>query len=132
MDEALRNVLMADPRIAFALLFGSTARGETTPFSDVDVAIGMKPGERLDAYAIGELMASLEQVAGRDVDLVLLDEAPPGLAYRAFRDGRLLFEADRAARVNAEVRAILMYLDWEPVERFLTEAVLRAAASDGR
>lgn len=131
-DEALRNVLIDDPRIAFALLFGSTARGDTTPFSDIDVAVGLKTGERLDAYAVGELIARLEQAVGRTVDLVLLDEAPPGIAYRVFRDGRLLVEADHATRINCEVRAILMYLDWQPVERFFTDAVLRAAASNGR
>ena len=84
MDEALGHVLSADPRIAFALRFGSAARGETTSFSDVDVAIGLRAGERLDAYAIGELTVRLEQAAGRDIDLVLLDEAPPALAYRVF------------------------------------------------
>ena len=131
MDEALRTVLQADPRIAFGLIFGSAARGETTPFSDVDVAIGLKPGEQLDAHAIGELTSQLEQAAGRTVDLVLLDEARPSLAYRAFRDGRLLLEADRAVRVDRQVRAILEYLDFEPVERFLADAVLRAAASHG-
>ena len=53
MEEALRTVLSADPRIAYALVFGSTARGDDTRFSDVDVAIGLKAGERLDGYAIG-------------------------------------------------------------------------------
>jgi predicted nucleotidyltransferase len=44
MDEALREVLLADDRIAYALLFGSMVRGDTTPFSDVDVAIGLQSG----------------------------------------------------------------------------------------
>jgi len=32
-NERVRDILVTDPRIAFALLFGSAARGETTPFS---------------------------------------------------------------------------------------------------
>lgn len=127
MDEALREVLQNDPRIAFALRFGSSARGEATPLSDIDVAVGLKPGEHFDAHAIGALVSALESATGHTIDLVLVDDAPPGLAYRVFRDGQLLMEADRRARVDREVRAILEYLDFEPLERLCAEGVLRGA-----
>jgi hypothetical protein len=61
------------------------------------------------------------------VDLVLLDQAPPGVAYRAFRDGELLFERDHARFVERKARAIVEYLDFEPVERAFAEGALRAA-----
>ena len=88
MEESLRQVLQVDDRIAYALLFGSAARGDTTSFSDVDVAIGLRSGVKFDLHDIGGLVSELERAAGRDVDVVILDEAPPGLAYRVFRDGR--------------------------------------------
>jgi len=128
MDEALRRVLLADSRLAFGLLFGSAARSTTTPFSDIDIAVGLKTGMHLDARDVGELTFRLEQATGRTVDLVLLDEAAPGVAYRAFRDGRLLFETDRAKRVALEARIILEYLDFKPVEEMFARAVLDAAA----
>ena len=128
MDEALREVLPADDRIAYALLFGSTARGDTHPFSDVDVAIGLRSGVTLDAHDIGGLIFELARASGREVDLVILDKAPPGLAYRVFRDGRLLVEKDRRARVERTVRAILDYLDFEWVEQRCTRGVLARAA----
>src|SRR5205085_9553351 len=128
VDEALREVLQGDERIAFALIFGSTARGQATPFSDVDVAIGLRAGASFDAGDIGALVSHLEAAAGRDVDLVILNEAPPALAYRVFRDGRVIMEADRAARVARQARAILDYLDFKPVEERFARAVLRAAA----
>jgi len=127
VDEKLRDVLLADDRIAYALLFGSTARGDTTPFSDVDVAIGLRSGVKLDAHDIGGLVVDLERAAGREVDLVILNGAPPGLAYRVFRDGRVLVEKDRKARVERQVRAILDYLDFE-----WWNAGARAACSRGR
>ena len=127
MDEQLRALLMRDPRIAFALLFGSTARGTTTPFSDVDVAIGLQPGARLDVQDIGEITVALEQTIGSTIDLVLLDEAPAALVYRVFRDGRLLFETNRAARVASQSRAVLEYLDFKPFEDLFTRSILRAA-----
>jgi hypothetical protein len=65
------------------------------------------------------------------VDLVLLDEAPPALAYRAFRDGRVIVLRDPAALADRKARAVLEYLDFKPVEDLCTRGVL-AAASRGR
>jgi len=76
---------------------------------------------------IGALVSRLEEATGSTVDLLLVDEAPPSVAYRAFRDGQLLFEADHSARVASEVRAILEYLDFKPVEDLFTRAVLAKA-----
>jgi predicted nucleotidyltransferase len=128
MDEAIREVLQGDDRIAFGLIFGSAARDQLTPFSDIDVAVGLRAGVSFSATDIGALVSRLEAAAGRDVDLVILNEAPPGLAYRVFRDGRLIIEADRAARVARQARAIVEYLDFKPFEERFARAVLRRAA----
>ena len=85
MLESLRQVLAEDPRVAYALLFGSSARGAASPHSDVDVAIGLAAGVRLSALELGALVSRLEDAAGKPVDLVLLDEAPP--RRRGRRDG---------------------------------------------
>ena len=50
-----------------AYLFGSYARGEATPASDVDVAVEC---ERPLGFARGALFNALEQRLGRDVDIV--------------------------------------------------------------
>ena len=47
---------------------------------------------------------------------MLLDEAPAPLAYRIFRDGRLIVERDHAALVARKARVLLEYLDFKPVE----------------
>lgn len=126
--EALRRVLERDRRVAYALLFGSTARGSAHAGSDLDVAVGLSPGVRLDVMALGDLIATLEAATGRTVDLVLMDEAPPALAYRIFRDGEVMVERDHAALVERKVRAILEYLDFKPLEELATRGVLAAAA----
>ncbi len=126
MLEALRRVLESEPRVAYALLFGSGARGALRPDSDLDVAFGLAPGSAMTALELGDLASRLETAARRPIDLVLLDEAPPGLAYRAFKDGRLLLERDRRALVRRKARAILEYLDFKPVEDLCTRGVLAA------
>jgi len=124
MLDALRQSLGDDPRIAYALVFGSTARGTAAEHSDHDIAVGLAKGVHLSTLEIGELIARLESAAGRSVDLVLLDEAPPALAYRVFRDGQVLAARDRDALTARKVRAILEYLDFQPIEALFTRAVL--------
>src|SRR5512143_277430 len=97
MLDALEAVVRADARIAYALIFGSAGRRATHPHSDIDVAIGVRAPARLELMDLGDLASKLEEAAGRQVDLVLLDEAPPGLAYRVFRDGLVLTARDEAA-----------------------------------
>lgn len=127
MIRRLRVVLEADPSVAYALLFGSKARGTAHGSSDTDVAIGLARGARPSPSELGGLVSRLETAAGGRVDLVLLDEAGPSLAYRAFRDGRVIFERDHRSLVERKARAILEYLDFRPVEEAFTRRVLEAA-----
>jgi hypothetical protein len=67
------------------------------------------------------------------VDVVILNDAPPLLAYEGvIRSGRLLFEKDKLARIQFEVRAFQEYLDTAPLRkvqnRYLKEAIHRRAA----
>ena len=127
--EALYRVLAGDARVAYALLFGSDARGTAHEGSDLDVAIAFHPGVTMDVHALGDLVSALERAAGgRRVDLLLIDEAPPPVAYRAFRDGVVLVENDHQALAARKTRAILEYLDFRPVEELAARGVLSAAA----
>jgi len=127
MLDALAAALAADSRIAYALVFGSGVTGATHPDSDLDVAIGVAGAPPLDVIELGGLAAKLEAAAGRRVDLVLLDEAPPALAYRIFRDGRTILVRDKPALDARRARAILEYLDFRPVEELCARGVLAAA-----
>lgn len=124
MDESIRRVLEDDPRIAYAILFGSHARDAAHSHSDVDIAIGIADDCRLDAMDIGALIAKLEAAVVRSVDLVLLNESAPGLAYRIFRDGQPIFVRDRKAFSDRLARAVLEYLDFRPIEELFARSVL--------
>jgi predicted nucleotidyltransferase len=127
--RGLREALEADERIAYALVFGSQARGEASEGSDLDVAIGLADDTSgLSPRELGGLVSRLEEATAQPVDMVLLAEAPPGLAYRVFRDGRPVFVRDRDAFVGRKARAILEYLDFKPIEDLLARGVLTRAA----
>lgn len=125
MIDDLAAVCASDKRIAYALLFGSSARATTHVHSDVDIAID--GAYQWDLIELGDLKCRLEAAAGRPVDLILLEEAPPGLAYRVFRDGRAIIVRDEQALHARLARAILEYLDFRPLEQLCAQGVLAAA-----
>jgi uncharacterized protein len=128
----LRAIVAKDPRVECAWLFGSTARGEAGPLSDVDVAVlldpGVAPQDRMDIAAA--LVEELEHRCAR-VDLMLLDEAAPALKHRVLREGFLLLERDPRRRVAFETRAIQEYLDFQPLAAVYDRALF-ARAAEGR
>ena len=66
-------------------LFGSVARGEATPKSDVDVWVELDP---LLPYATVHLKDELEQLLRRRVDLVRIrDSMNPDLRQAILREG---------------------------------------------
>ncbi|MBY0261200.1 MAG: nucleotidyltransferase family protein [Phycisphaerales bacterium] len=50
-------------------VFGSVARGEQTPESDLDVLVEFLPGVDPDLFELGGLQQDLSAVLGREVDL---------------------------------------------------------------
>jgi predicted nucleotidyltransferase len=127
MLDELQAVFRNETRVAYALLFGSAAQGTMHRHSDVDIAVGLAVGARLALADLGELVSKLEGAAGRPVHLVVLDEAPPGLAYRIVRDGRRILVRDQRALNARRARAVLEYLDFRPIEDLCVRGVLAAA-----
>ncbi len=123
----LRRVLERHDAVAVAYLFGSQARASTSALSDVDVAVVVDPARAGDRLTLQlELTGAVIDALGCDaVDVVLLDEAPPALAYRVIRDGQLILSRDEALRVRHRIRAVGEYLDTEPLRRRARQALRR-------
>ena len=118
-----------DPRIAYALVFGSRARETATAASDLDIAIGLEAQARMSLAELGQLIADLERERGHVIDIVVLNDAPPGLAYRIFAEGRVISNRNHQAFVARKARAILEYLDFAPTEALCARGVIAAAAN---
>jgi predicted nucleotidyltransferase len=56
--------------VRHAALFGSVARGETGPESDIDVMIELDPEHPIDVFAYAGLKRFIEELFGRRVDVV--------------------------------------------------------------
>lgn len=104
--------------IAAAYLFGSEARGSARAGSDVDVAVlfSVEPPKGLAGLALG-LQGELERRLHRTVDLVVLNRAPADLVHRVLRDGKIVAQPDRSARIRFEVAKRNEYFDLLPFLR---------------
>ena len=123
----LKSTLDAHPDVIVAYLFGSAARGELRASSDVDVAVlvSADPAGRTLSSLRLSLQSDLHEAAHRPVDLVILNQASPDLIHRVLRDGVLLVERDRSARIRFEVSARNEYFDVLPFLNRYREAALR-------
>ena len=101
-DEAEVAEALRRAGARFAFVHGSRATGELArPDSDLDVGAWWGR-DAPNSWAV-------EVPAG--TDLVVLDTAPLWLSGRIAQHGRLLFEDDRAARVQWQADTRLQYLD---------------------
>lgn len=87
--------------VVMAFLFGSRAKETQTDESDVDVAVYFQPAAleiEADTEYPGEraVWRRVEEIAGAEVDLVVLNRSPSALAASVFFDGIPIVVNDRA------------------------------------
>jgi predicted nucleotidyltransferase len=126
--------LESRPEIEAGYLFGSLVSGRARPDSDVDTAVLVadkvicRDSFKYRLNRITELMDLLKR---DDVDLVLLNQAPPLLAHRVLSRGKLIFERSASARIHFQVRTVNRYLDTQPMRK-LYLWYLKKHAREGR
>jgi predicted nucleotidyltransferase len=116
--------------VRLAVLFGSAARGDAAPGSDLDIGVLCDAGHENTAA----LEVALARATSRRVDVVRLDVAPPLLRFEIARDGRLLLERTPHAWSDFRARAMTDWWDWAPTARLIHAAAverLRAAVAHG-
>ena len=91
------------------ILFGSAARCQQRPFSDIDLCIvtagDIPENERLDLKGYGS----------QTIEIHLLDELPIAIRFRVIRDGKLIFCKDGLAFHRIVSDIIQGYLDSAPL-----------------
>jgi predicted nucleotidyltransferase len=130
VTEVLRGFFAKHaPSLVCAYLYGSVARGEAGPGSDIDIAVLFRetPPATLDGLAF-DLAGEIERVLGNAVDIVVLNRAAPDLVHRVLRDGVLVHEGEHRMRVAFETRMRAEYFDVLPYLRRYRRSAARHAA----
>ena len=94
INNAIAEYFKTQP-IQRAWIFGSFARGEETPLSDVDLLVQYDDKARISLLKHCAIMNDLEELLDRKVDLVEEGELLPFAVESANRDKKLIYERAR-------------------------------------
>ena len=112
--------LFAHNNVVLAYLYGSLARDESGPLSDVDIALLFAPNlsKQVRFRHVLAMSHALKTILQRDdVQIVDLQEAPPLLRHRVYYDGYVLHCPDDAVRVKFETTALRDFVNTAPLRR---------------
>ena len=116
------------PAIRVAYLFGSCAREDFGPTSDVDVALlAARPIDLMDLAAIGEQLGA---VVDRRVDVADLRSAPPLVCRQVVAEGEVLLVRDPLLRFDFEQEVVRRCEDTRPL-RAEQQLLLRERLAHG-
>ena len=105
-------LLSREPEVVAGYVYGSYARGDSGPQSDLDLAVLLPPGRRLvDKLA---LMAVLSGQVHREVDVVNLRDAGLDLIREVLRDGLKLIDRDKEHTLAWEAERMTDYSEFNP------------------
>lgn len=132
LADAASAVLGEEP-VVVAYLFGSRAREDHRPGSDVDIAVLLRPDVAAGLYLELSLRYAreLDATLGLPVSpVVVLNDSPLRLQGRVLRDARILFVGDDDARVAYEARTRQVAMDFE-IKAVQLDRLLLAAHARG-
>lgn len=87
----IRNFFATQP-VAKAWLFGSYARNEQTPDSDIDILVRFDEKQRVSLLGHIKIMYELQDLLGIRVDLVTEGTLIPSVAEQADKEKVLIYE----------------------------------------
>jgi predicted nucleotidyltransferase len=120
------------PEVQAAFVFGSQATGRARADSDIDVAVlldaviaPVDKHSRLKRV----FMALGAYVAADRLDVVVLNDAPPALAFQVLKRGKQVFVRNQVAVHRFLVATYSRHSDFEWTERFFREVTRRRAST---
>ena len=111
------ETIKAHPNVIAIYLFGSHAKGEATPLSDIDIAVIMENPTPESEAEIGSL-------ASPQIDVVLFHRLPLHIKHEVFKYGREIFVRNEEKLLEVKLEVMREYLDTARMYRQISSEVL--------
>ncbi|GAH22798.1 unnamed protein product [marine sediment metagenome] len=127
----IKKIFSDENNILLAYLFGSQLRGKTGPLSDYDFAVFLSQKTSFPfKYKLKNKLLSV--LNSKQVDLVILNEAPIELKYKIIVTGKIIFQKNTIVRTEFEADTLNQYFDYLPVLRAQKKDILKVKSKGER
>lgn len=113
-EEEIKNYLEKNDNIIFAIFFGSYVQNNSVYYNDIDIGIYTKKSFSL--LELGEIIAHLEIMTEKKIDIVELNNLyrkSPLLAYNIISNCKIIFVRDTNVFHQFKKLTFLFYFDTE-------------------
>jgi predicted nucleotidyltransferase len=118
--DALIGKAKEDPRILAVLLYGSRARGDEGPGSDVDVCLVLTPEAARTAETA---RVQMDFLGFPELDVRIFQRLPLYVRQRVLHDGRVLLVKEEDSLYEIASRTVREFEDFRPYYRAYLDAV---------
>jgi len=120
--DRLLNRVRDDRDILAVILFGSVARGDHSPTSDLDICLVLQPRKYFATALSRKKLAYLKE---SDLDVHIFQQLPLYIRRRVLKEGKVLFERDTDALYEVAFRTAQAFEDFKPIYRTYLAEVAR-------
>ena len=133
VKSSLSTVVDGDSIIA-VYLYGSYARNEQTPVSDLDLAVlyTTNMSNKKMNENVNHLVQVLSKDIGVEVDVRTLNSMSLEFRYQVVSEGIVMYSNDDATRIAFETRTIMEYLDFRPMIDIYNQYMYHRIEGTGR
>lgn len=127
-QDELAKYLQAQADVRFALLYGSLARGQANPLSDLDVAVFFQNDlteEQMGERQIDITCDLMRLFRINEVDVTILNLASPFLCFQVIKYGKLLKCVEKNEFFRFKSRTLGRYQDIKPMYDLYARAAIR-------
>ncbi len=114
--EKIKEVLKNQEGILVAYLYGSTAKKQIHPNSDIDIGILIRENFEPDALYTSRIANKIEKKTNteKEIDIRILNNKPITFLHQVLKDGKELFSKNEKERIEFETKVYDRYLDFKP------------------
>ncbi len=111
------EIIKSHPNVIAIYLFGSYAKGEATPLSDIDIADTLE-------NPTPESEADIGSLSSPEIDVVLFHRLPLHIRYEVLKYGKEIFVRDEEKLLEIKLKVMREYLDTVRMYKMISSEVL--------